>query len=248
MTSCSSFTGSEFSEEELELSLEAPGGRGQISASFPDSPKHSEPEDGRRKKRNRPVRSKARRMAANVRERKRILDYNQAFNALRVALHHDLSGKRLSKIATLQRAISRIASLSVFLSTDKSCNHHECHGQNGQRPAAIQSQSFVSWDQTLAHQGQMPRLPPDQHHAYTDHLRHYCYSPDAQIYPTSGSCSSPASDGESPPRFGRLGNELSYQTGVWTSCAHGDASQTFPFSWHRGHFQETGPHHRFSML
>uniref|UniRef100_H3B005 BHLH domain-containing protein n=1 Tax=Latimeria chalumnae TaxID=7897 RepID=H3B005_LATCH len=67
------------------------------------------------KKRTRPVRSKARRIAANVRERKRILDYNQAFNALRLALKHDLNGKRLSKIATLRRAINRISTLSMFL-------------------------------------------------------------------------------------------------------------------------------------
>uniref|UniRef100_A0A669PLN2 Basic helix-loop-helix family member a9 n=1 Tax=Phasianus colchicus TaxID=9054 RepID=A0A669PLN2_PHACC len=65
------------------------------------------------RKRSRPARSKARRMAANVRERKRILDYNQAFNALRLALKHDLGGKRLSKIATLRRAIHRIAALSL---------------------------------------------------------------------------------------------------------------------------------------
>nr|XP_025957202.1 class A basic helix-loop-helix protein 9 [Dromaius novaehollandiae] len=71
--------------------------------------------EGTARKRSRPARSKARRMAANVRERKRILDYNQAFNALRLALRHDLSGKRLSKIATLRRAISRIAALSLSL-------------------------------------------------------------------------------------------------------------------------------------
>uniref|UniRef100_A0A8C9QJQ7 Basic helix-loop-helix family member a9 n=1 Tax=Spermophilus dauricus TaxID=99837 RepID=A0A8C9QJQ7_SPEDA len=64
-------------------------------------------------KQARPVRSKARRMAANVRERKRILDYNEAFNALRRALRHDLGGKRLSKIATLRRAIHRITALSL---------------------------------------------------------------------------------------------------------------------------------------
>nr|XP_032803389.1 class A basic helix-loop-helix protein 9 [Petromyzon marinus] len=60
-------------------------------------------------------RSKARRKAANVRERKRVSDYNHAFNALRVSLHHDLASKRLSKIATLRRAIHRIASLSTLL-------------------------------------------------------------------------------------------------------------------------------------
>ncbi|XP_044106173.1 class A basic helix-loop-helix protein 9 [Neovison vison] len=83
--------------------------------------------------RTRPVRSKARRMAANVRERKRILDYNEAFNALRRALRHDLGGKRLSKIATLRRAIHRIAALSLVLRASPAprwpCGHLECHGQ-----------------------------------------------------------------------------------------------------------------------
>ncbi|XP_030915642.1 class A basic helix-loop-helix protein 9 [Geospiza fortis] len=60
------------------------------------------------RKRSRPVRSKARRMAANVRERKRILDYNQAFNALRLALQHDLGGKKLSKTATLLCGVTTV--------------------------------------------------------------------------------------------------------------------------------------------
>ncbi|XP_070334502.1 class A basic helix-loop-helix protein 9 [Odocoileus virginianus] len=90
-------------------------------------------EVARSRKRSRPVRSKARRMAANVRERRRILDYNEAFNALRRALRHDLGGKRLSKIATLRRAIHRIAALSLVLRASPaprwSCGHQECHGQ-----------------------------------------------------------------------------------------------------------------------
>ena len=85
------------------------------------------------RKRSRPVRSKARRMAANVRERRRILDYNEAFNALRRALRHDLGGKRLSKIATLRRAIHRIAALSLVLRASPAprwpCGHQECHRQ-----------------------------------------------------------------------------------------------------------------------
>ncbi|OXB73344.1 UNVERIFIED_CONTAM: hypothetical protein H355_016998 [Colinus virginianus] len=83
------------------------------------------------RKRSRPARSKARRMAANVRERKRILDYNQAFNALRLALKHDLGGKRLSKIATLRRAIHRIAALSLSLHCWP-CSHSECRRQSVQ--------------------------------------------------------------------------------------------------------------------
>ncbi|XP_063258775.1 class A basic helix-loop-helix protein 9 [Prinia subflava] len=102
------------------------------------------------RKRSRPARSKARRMAANVRERKRILDYNQAFNALRLALKHDLGGKRLSKIATLRRAISRIAALSLSLKGAGCCwpcAHSECRaraagpaqesGVKGSRPQLI---------------------------------------------------------------------------------------------------------------
>uniref|UniRef100_A0A8C3I4S7 Basic helix-loop-helix family member a9 n=1 Tax=Chrysemys picta bellii TaxID=8478 RepID=A0A8C3I4S7_CHRPI len=90
----------------------------------------SDPAEAKLRKRSRPVRSKARRIAANVRERKRILDYNQAFNALRLALKHDLNGKRLSKIATLRRAIHRIASLSMSLHASPGrrwpCAHTEC--------------------------------------------------------------------------------------------------------------------------
>ncbi|XP_014645300.1 PREDICTED: class A basic helix-loop-helix protein 9 [Ceratotherium simum simum] len=94
------------------------------------------------RKRARPVRSKARRMAANVRERKRILDYNEAFNALRRALRHDLGGKRLSKIATLRRAIHRITALSLLARWDAagpfaprcaSCSPHTLLG----RPRAV---------------------------------------------------------------------------------------------------------------
>ncbi|KAM6174320.1 class A basic helix-loop-helix protein 9 [Erethizon dorsatum] len=91
-----------------------------------------EAEETAGRKRARPVRSKARRMAANVRERKRILDYNEAFNALRQALRHDLGGKRLSKIATLRRAIHRITALSLVLRTSPAprwpCGHLECRG------------------------------------------------------------------------------------------------------------------------
>ncbi|CAL8305537.1 unnamed protein product [Gadus morhua 'NCC'] len=143
--SCSSVEGSEFSEEELELGALGPEddddddddecSDGKEPYSEGSASGLEDPGDGPSKKRSRPVRSKARRVAANVRERKRIMDYNQAFNALRVVLNHDLSGKRLSKIATLQRAINRISALSVFLSShpageptgsQKGCSHREC--------------------------------------------------------------------------------------------------------------------------
>uniref|UniRef100_A0A8D0F3Q3 Basic helix-loop-helix family member a9 n=1 Tax=Strix occidentalis caurina TaxID=311401 RepID=A0A8D0F3Q3_STROC len=104
------------------------------------------------RKRSRPVRSKARRMAANVRERKRILDYNQAFNALRLALKHDLGGKRLSKIATLRRAINRITALSLSLHGAGCCwpcAHSECRSRAGvpaQEPGMKASRPQPPWE------------------------------------------------------------------------------------------------------
>ncbi|XP_072515498.1 class A basic helix-loop-helix protein 9 [Salminus brasiliensis] len=254
MASRGSFTSSEFSEEELELSLQAHvddnSVDGSLKGSFANSESpssgHSEAEEGRVKKRSRPVRSKARRVAANVRERKRILDYNQAFNALRVALNHDLSGKRLSKIATLQRAINRISALSVFLSNNppigagKACNHHECHiPPGGLRPEAgqvpsgnsalLEPQGYTSWHQPLGHQMQSPlsmhRLSSEQQ-VYMDSLRHMGPAcPPSPHYPCYSSDAQlyptgrPTSDSTSPPIFGRLGEGLGYPPGVWGSCA-----------------------------
>lgn len=145
------------------------------------------------KKRRRPARSKARRVAANVRERKRILDYNQAFNALRVVLNHDLSGKRLSKIATLRRAIHRISELSALLHSNSqdepdapSCIHPEC---NMRLDDTRREELSENWSDTQ-HQAKLHR--PPQHSllsgalgktspsspAYTycpDRLSHPCY-------------------------------------------------------------------------
>ncbi|XP_027014479.1 class A basic helix-loop-helix protein 9 [Tachysurus fulvidraco] len=278
MTSRSSFAGSEYSEEELELSLEAQvhddtidsDQKGSYTDSASPSSTISEAEEGRLKKRSRPVRSKARRMAANVRERKRILDYNQAFNALRVALHHDLSGKRLSKIATLQRAINRISALSVFLSNNppsrasKACNHQECHGQFGHlSPTHTEPQGYMSWEQPLAHQIQMHRRPSEQQ-TYMDHWRHVgstcplsprysCYSPEVQLYANGGSCGSPASGNASPSRYSTcLSDGLGYQAGVWGSCSQtyvdGQCAATRPFSWHMSYLQEAGPQQCYPTL
>ncbi|XP_047463248.1 class A basic helix-loop-helix protein 9 [Mugil cephalus] len=254
--SCSSVAGSEFSEEELEL-----GGLGQgeyedsSKASFQDSESSSsspsEPEEGQTKKRNRPVRSKARRMAANVRERKRILDYNQAFNALRVALNHDLSGKRLSKIATLQRAINRISALSVFLSSNppsKPCAHRECN-RSSAGPAALgasrleqtrvtvprlEHQSYVPWHASFPHQMQSQPGPhvhrlPGEAHVYMDNTAsscppspHFpCYPTEGQLYASHGHCSSPHNHPPSPLRYPQVGEGLGYQPGMWGPCTQG---------------------------
>lgn len=213
--SCSSVAESEFSEEELELgALDQEEDEGSSKASFQDSESSagspSDPEEGQTKKRNRPVRSKARRMAANVRERKRIMDYNQAFNALRVALNHDLSGKRLSKIATLQRAINRISALSVFLNSNppsKPCAHRECNRSSAAGPAAmgasrleqtrvavprLEHQNYVPWHASISHQMQpqqgphMHRLPAEPH-VYMDNAASSCPpSPHYPCYPAEG--------------------------------------------------------------
>ncbi|XP_076842757.1 class A basic helix-loop-helix protein 9 [Brachyhypopomus gauderio] len=269
MASRGSFTGSEFSEDELEVNVRAGAEHGADGS-------HSEGEEGPGRKRCRPARSKARRMAANVRERKRILDYNQAFNALRVALHHDLSGKRLSKIATLQRAISRISALSVFLrnnppaTSSNACGHRECHGQaGGSRSEAAQAapvhqehQGYAAWRQPLGRQTQRPLA---EQQVYADSLRHAgpvcppsphysCYSPEDQLYPAGGTCGSPTSDTASPPRYGRLMEGLGYQPGFWGSCSQGhmdgywESPQTLPFSWHMSYLQDPGPQHCYPML
>ncbi|XP_052433065.1 class A basic helix-loop-helix protein 9-like [Carassius gibelio] len=139
----STSTESEVSEDELEdcplgedddFSSESPA---KIRSEHSVSSSPSDTEGIKTtKRRTRPKRSKARRVAANIRERKRILDYNQAFNALRTVLKHDLSGKRLSKIATLRRAIHHISTLSLYLRTHSDteahvppCIHTECYRQ-----------------------------------------------------------------------------------------------------------------------
>lgn len=134
------------------------------------------------------MRSKARRIAANVRERKRILDYNQAFNALRLALKHDLNGKRLSKIATLRRAINRIASLSTALHSSPArrwpCAHTECRpwydgpreeaSLKGSRPQLIQ----------LPFEHSYPEAPDFQHCPSPPYPR---YSPELPLQTHHGS-------------------------------------------------------------
>ncbi|KAL3042233.1 hypothetical protein OYC64_020222 [Pagothenia borchgrevinki] len=250
--SCSSVEGSEFSEEDLELGVLGEGeDEGSPKESFEDSESSASPsdlEEGQTKKRNRPVRSKARRMAANVRERKRIMDYNQAFNALRVTLNHDLSGKRLSKIATLQRAINRISALSVFLSSNppsKPCAHRECnrssagpaamgasrHEQTRAPAPRLEPQSYVPWHSSIPHQMPPQQGPPlhrlpTEPHVYMDNTAsscppspHYpCYPPEGQLYASYGHCGSPHDHPPSPMRYPQVGEGLGYQPGMWGSC------------------------------
>uniref|UniRef100_A0A8C6TCE4 Basic helix-loop-helix family, member a9 n=1 Tax=Neogobius melanostomus TaxID=47308 RepID=A0A8C6TCE4_9GOBI len=256
--SCSSVAGSDFSEEELELGTLGQGDEETSSKEcFPDSESStsspSEPEEGQTKKRNRPVRSKARRVAANVRERKRIMDYNQAFNALRVALNHDLSGKRLSKIATLQRAINRISALSVFLNSNpssKACSHRECirtpagsmgasHTEQSRVPVPrVEQHNYVPWHVPMSHQMQPQQMPhlhrlPTEPHVYMDNTGsscppspHYpCFPPEGQLYSTQGHCGSALEHPPSPLRYPQMGEGLGYQSAVWASCTQGYIDQ-----------------------
>nr|XP_015222814.1 PREDICTED: class A basic helix-loop-helix protein 9 [Lepisosteus oculatus] len=246
MTSRASLTESEFSEEELEGSLlaregETPGGApgkpsrdSESSSSCP-----SEPDEARAKKRSRPVRSKARRVAANVRERKRILDYNQAFNALRMALKHDLNGKRLSKIATLRRAINRISALSVFLraqpAAGRPCGPFPAPPQPAGHPQAFQVSPEQLYADAAGHLG--PPCSPPPHYA--------CYSPEPPLYLQHGHFGSPRDDIRSP-NFYSSGGGTGCQFGVRTTCHHNhmdsypEASPTLPFSWQFSYLQGTG--------
>ncbi|KAK1158233.1 class A basic helix-loop-helix protein 9-like [Acipenser oxyrinchus oxyrinchus] len=177
MNRTASLTESELSEEELEATLlenedELSEGCHHFKCSRDSESSTSEVEDSKSKKRSRPVRSKARRTAANVRERKRILDYNQAFNALRMALKHDLNGKRLSKIATLRRAISRISSLSMFLHMNpvRRQSHTECQFEEpGMDAGGKDGGRYSPQAQYYVHQGYYrdPREDPCSPAGYT---------------------------------------------------------------------------------
>lgn len=186
------------------------------------------------KKRRRPARSKARRVAANVRERKRILDYNQAFNALRVVLNHDLSGKRLSKIATLRRAIHRISELSALLHSNSqeepdapSRIHPEC---NMRLDDTRREEPSENWSDT---QDQAELHRPPQHSSllsgalgspsppYSNVSPAYAYSPEGLNYP----CYSQG------PEF---------QFGFKRIEAFSDAPATpFPWQWQCSGFQQS---------
>lgn len=194
-------TESEISEDELE---DCPADQDCGSEDPKErsvSPCPSDPEEVKAaKRRNRPVRSKARRAAANVRERKRILDYNQAFNALRTVLKHDLSGKRLSKISTLRRAIHHISALSSYLQTHSAtepdsppCTHTECYRQPEENsPATFQEpvENYLHHQrdiQRMHDQTVSPEIPLYQDTSNSAHLcspsPHYShYSPNGQIH------------------------------------------------------------------
>ncbi|XP_041052652.1 class A basic helix-loop-helix protein 9-like [Carcharodon carcharias] len=212
-------------------------------------------EEVKARKRSRPVRSKARRIAANVRERKRILDYNQAFNALRLSLRHDLNGKRLSKIATLRRAISKIAALSMFLRSAPAqrwpCSHAECQSlaqEPGLRDSCLQAYQIPVASCSL---------PPETSYGDLSHLP-TCSSPDypkcapeSPFYFHQPPSASPKDEGLMPsPQYYSNGN---YQFGVRTSC-HQHHVETFvdsspvPLTWQFNYFpgtnyQQTLPMH-----
>nr|XP_056720888.1 class A basic helix-loop-helix protein 9 [Euleptes europaea] len=194
----------------------------------------SSTEEAKQKRKARPMRSKARRMAANIRERKRILDYNQAFNALRLALKHDLGGKRLSKIATLRRAINRIASLSMSLRSVSRwpCAHAECHrpfGQGSIKGPLLPSSVF--------------QLPQEANHADL---------PPSQPRPTSPACGKCLPDSslqpfyESPKEGNHVPSPAYYTSGHCllgsrAACQprrvdHGRSCPSGPFPWEYGFF------------
>uniref|UniRef100_A0A3Q3RLQ0 Basic helix-loop-helix family, member a9 n=1 Tax=Mastacembelus armatus TaxID=205130 RepID=A0A3Q3RLQ0_9TELE len=247
--SCSSVAGSECSEEELELGMlgqRKDEGSPKTSFSESSASSPSDPEEGQTKKRNRPIRSKARRMAANVRERKRIMDYNQAFNALRVALNHDLSGKRLSKIATLQRAINRISALSIFLSSNppsKPCAHRECIRAS----AGLTAMGTSRLDQNRPQPGPHAHRLPTEPHAYMDSTLsscppspHYqCCPTEGQLYALHGHCSSSHDHPPSPLRYHQVAEELGNQPGMWASYTQGYMDTLVePLPWQVSYLQQ----------
>ncbi|XP_043911373.1 class A basic helix-loop-helix protein 9 [Protopterus annectens] len=247
-------TESEFSEEETSAqdsdnNLKECEGRAWSSKTSESSSCPSEVDDLKTKRKARPVRSKARRMAANVRERKRILDYNQAFNSLRLVLKHDLSGKRLSKIATLRRAINRISTLSMLLHSSPvqrwSCNHSECHGQ-GNEQSSIEPKDNC---QALRISQDNHTLPCELDYEDNAHFQTCTsppisrYSPDTQLFLHQTQCTSVKEDIFDPnPIYYPSGN---YQIGVRTAC-HSNHIENFtespsvPFHWQLSYFPSPG--------
>lgn len=243
--SCSSADGSELSEEELGIpDQKEDEGPPQFQDGEDTTHSSCNADEGSAKKRHRPVRSKARRMAANIRERKRIMDYNQAFNTLRIALNHDLSGKRLSKIATLQRAINRISALSVFLNTNppgNTCTHRECNRSAAQAAVAmgtstleqisvtiphLDPQSYTPFHASMPQQIQSPgphmwRLASEPHIYVTNSVTpcspspHYpCYSSEEHLYSTQGHCSAPYDLPASHLLYPQVGEGFGFQPGM----------------------------------
>ncbi|XP_020390761.2 LOW QUALITY PROTEIN: class A basic helix-loop-helix protein 9 [Rhincodon typus] len=195
-------------------------------------------EESKARRRPRPVRSKARRIAANVRERKRILDYNQAFNALRLSLRHDLNGKRLSKIATLRRAIHKISSLSLFLLSSPAqrwpCDHSECR----RLPRFPAETPYAGGEPRQLPSSSPPHYPPR--------------APASPFYFQQPPSDGPREQGTvpSPQCYSATGT---YQFGVRTTC-HQNHLETFvdsspvPLTWQFNYFpgtsyQQTLPMH-----
>ncbi|KAM5181891.1 class A basic helix-loop-helix protein 9 [Mantella aurantiaca] len=246
---------SDYSEYEQEVEEGADEGSAKSVEKF-QTTSESEVEDAKPKKRSRPVRSKARRIAANVRERKRILDYNQAFNALRQTLKHDLSGKRLSKIATLKRAINRISTLSMFLHSSPpqkwSCGHSECHLQNsGHRQPEIKDNSPQAY-----------LVPPQTHQSISSNPSYeeatqpqQCPSPYyTRLSPEAPyvQCSygSPTEDNSMPsfPYYTHGGYSIGVRGSYYQN--HMDSfTEPTPgsFTWQLGCFQGSAYHHSISM-
>ncbi|XP_075706981.1 class A basic helix-loop-helix protein 9 [Rhinoderma darwinii] len=216
----------------------------------------SELEEAKPKKRTRPLRSKARRVAANVRERKRILDYNQAFNALRLTLKHDLSGKRLSKIATLKRAINRISTLSMFLHSGSeqkwACKHTECHLQherhrqpeiNGSSPQAYITPPQSHQDVPSEHNyGEAAHLQQCHSPYYTRH------SPEATYLQCQYGSLTEDNSMPNSPYYAHGG----YSIGVKSTCFPNQMDNLLehspgPFPWQFGYLQGSGYQHSLSM-
>ncbi|XP_063813464.1 class A basic helix-loop-helix protein 9 [Pseudophryne corroboree] len=241
---------SDFSEDEQEMEDETDE---RCLEKFNRFESESEAEEAKPKKRTRPVRSKARRVAANVRERKRILDYNQAFNALRLTLKHDLSGKRLSKIATLKRAITRISTLSKYLHSNSpqkwACGHTECHIQHdGHRQPEVSDNNSQAYSVPSQTQQDVPLNPSyvAATHLQLGHSPYYTrQSPDGPYLQCQ--FGSPTEDSSMPGTpYYRHGN---YSIGTCypnhmdnlTEHAHG------PFTWQFGCLQGSSYQHSLTM-
>ncbi|XP_033245861.1 protein Fer3 [Drosophila miranda] len=108
------------------------------------------------KKTRRRVASMAQRRAANIRERRRMFNLNEAFDKLRRKVPTFAYEKRLSRIETLRLAITYIGFMAELLSGTPSNSHSHSHSHS-------KSRSDVYPGMNGHHQAAPPSMHPPHH-------------------------------------------------------------------------------------
>ncbi|XP_053669371.1 protein Fer3-like [Anopheles marshallii] len=147
------------------------------------------PSSGSNKKTRRRVASMAQRRAANIRERRRMFNLNEAFDKLRRKVPTFAYEKRLSRIETLRLAITYIGFMSellagtpthdgrspelypsVLAATAHHAPHHHQHHHHHHHHNHSQQQHN---NHSSQHQQQQQQQQPSHHHAHLHHQQQH---------------------------------------------------------------------------